>query len=122
MSELGRLYADNERIVNEGDMGEEMFVLQTGKVKITKNSPTGEMTLTVLESGSIFGEMALFDKTPRSANVVAVGQARILSIDKKKLFKTINRDPTLVFKILNSLSSRVRTLSNEVMELRNNKA
>jgi CRP/FNR family cyclic AMP-dependent transcriptional regulator len=80
------------------------------------------MTLTHLESGSIFGEMALFDKTPRSANVIAVGQARILSIDKKKLFKTINRDPTLVFKILNSLSSRVRSLSDEVMALRNKKA
>ena len=122
MSELGKLYADNELIVREGDRGEEMFVLQTGKVKITKNTPTGEMTLTTLESGSIFGEMALFDKTPRSANVIAVGQARVLSIDKKKLFKTINRDPTLVFKILNSLSARVRSLSNEVMALRKNKA
>jgi CRP-like cAMP-binding protein len=41
MSELGRLYADNELIVREGDIGEEMFVVQTGRVKITKNSPTG---------------------------------------------------------------------------------
>jgi CRP-like cAMP-binding protein len=122
MSELGRLYDDNEVIVREGDVGEEMFVIQTGKVKITKNVSDGEMTLAVLESGEIFGEMALFDKKPRSANAVAAGQARVLSIDKRKLFKTINRDPTLVFKILTTMSSRVRKLTDEVMELRNRKA
>jgi CRP-like cAMP-binding protein len=58
---------------------------------------------------------------PRSADAIAVGGARVLSVNKAKLFKTINRDPTLVFKILRSMADRVRRLSNEVAALRNKK-
>ncbi len=119
MSELGRLYADNEVIIREGDKGDAMFVVQTGKVRITKNTPSGEVMLALLEAGTIFGEMALFDNIRRSATASAAGPARVLSIDKKKLFKTIHRDPTLVFKIMSTLSARVRQLNQEVTELRN---
>jgi CRP-like cAMP-binding protein len=116
--ELGRGYHDGDVIFREGEKGEMMYVIQSGKVKITREGPSGEITLGVLGGGEIFGEMALFDRLPRSATAVAAGEARILSVDRKKLFPTISRDPTLLFKILETMSQRIRRLDDEVEKLR----
>ncbi len=109
--ELGRVYTNGEAICREGERGEAMYVIQSGKVKITKHSPAGELMLATLGSGDFFGEMALFDKLPRSATATALGEARVLSVDKRKLFSTISNDPTLVFKILETMSQRIRRLN-----------
>jgi CRP-like cAMP-binding protein len=116
--ELGRIYSDGEVIFREGATGEGIYVIQSGKIKITKAGDSGEITIATLESGEIFGEMALFDRLPRSATATALGEARVLSIDKKKLFATVSRDPTLVFKILESMSSRIRRVDEELMRLK----
>ena len=116
--ELGKVYASGETIFNEGSTGEVMYVIQSGKVKITKKTESGEMTIATLGEGEIFGEMAVFDRMPRSATAIALGDARVLSVDKKKLFTTINRDPTLVFKMLESMSQRIRKLDGELAKLK----
>ncbi len=116
--ELGKVYTNGEVICKEGEKGEAMYVIQSGKVKITKQSQSGETLLATLESGNMFGEMALFDKLPRSASATALGEARVLSIDKKKLFTTISRDPTLVFKILETMSQRIRRLNENLTGLK----
>ncbi len=120
-SELGRIYKDGEVIFREGDEGDSMYVIQAGEVKITKNTPSGEVTIAVLGTGEIFGEMALFDRLPRSATAIASGEARVLSVDRKKLFSTISRDPTLVFKLIESMSKRIRRLNEELLKLRRHK-
>ena len=115
--ELGRVYTNGEVICREGEKGEVMYVIQSGKVKITKHAHSDEVTLANLESGDIFGEMSIFDKLPRSATATALGEARVLSIDKKKLFTTISHDPTLVFKILETMSQRIRRLNDNIAGL-----
>jgi CRP-like cAMP-binding protein len=115
--ELGRIYANGETICKEGETGDVMYVIQSGVVKITKHAHTGELVLATLEGGAMFGEMSLFDKLPRSATATALGEARVLSIDKKKLFATISDDPTLVFKILETMSQRIRSLNENVTVL-----
>ena len=117
-SELGRIYSDGEIIFREGDVGDAMYVIQSGKINITKKAASGEFVIATLQSGEIFGDMALFDKLPRSATARASGNAKILTIDKKKLFSTISRDPTLVFKLLESMSQRIRKLDQELMTLK----
>lgn len=119
--ELGKVYAEGELIFKEGDEGDRMYVVQSGRVQITKNTSSGDLTIATLGSGEIFGEMALFDRLPRSATARALDEARILSIDKKKLFQTIDRDPTLVFKTLESMSRRIRRLDEEFAKLRKSK-
>jgi CRP/FNR family transcriptional regulator, cyclic AMP receptor protein len=116
--ELGKLYFDKEIIFREGSTGDEMYVIQKGNVKITKNTDLGNVTIATLKNGEIFGEMALFDKLPRSATAIAHGETRILSVDKKKFFATISRDPTLVFKMLESMSNRIRRLNEELSTLK----
>jgi GAF domain-containing protein len=119
--ELGRVYSEGEIIFQEGDEGDRMYVVQAGKVKITKKHATGELTIATLQPGEIFGEMALFDRMPRSATAVAVGEARILGIEKIKLFQSIDRDPTLVLKVIESMSRRIRSLDEEFTKLKKNK-
>src|SRR5205823_13132205 len=59
----------NEKIFQEGEVGTEMYLIGAGKVRISKMVPgVGEEALAILESGSYFGEMALIDDTPRSAD------------------------------------------------------
>jgi len=116
--ELGKPYGEGEIIFKEGDKGETMYVIQSGKVTIYKSTPAGDVHISELGGGEIFGEMALFDRLPRSASAKTHNEARILSIDKKKLFSTISKDPTLVFKILESMSSRIRRVNDELMKLK----
>jgi putative methionine-R-sulfoxide reductase with GAF domain len=116
--ELGRVYSEGEIIFREGDEGDRMYVVQSGAVRITKKTVSGELTIATLNSGEIFGEMAVFGKMPRSATAVAAGEARILTIDKRKLLQTISRDPTIVFKMLESMSHRIRKLDEEFAKLK----
>jgi CRP-like cAMP-binding protein len=116
--ELGRVYSDGEIIFKEGDIGGSMYVIQDGTIHIIKKAASGEVIIATLKSGEVFGEMALFDRLPRSASARASGEARVLSIDKKKLFPSINRDPTLVFKLLDSMSQRIRKIDEELMKLK----
>lgn len=117
-SDLGRTYKDGEIICREGEEGKGMFVILSGKVEVTKKVPDGELTIAILNKGEMFGEMALFDRLPRSATVRAHGEAVVLSIDKKGFIGKVSEDPTLSFNILESMSRRIRTLTNELTKLK----
>jgi CRP-like cAMP-binding protein len=91
-----------------------MFVIQSGTVEVSKQRPEGEMVLRTMTKGEIFGEMALFDRMPRSATVKAKGGAVVLSIDKKGFFAKASKDPTLAFNILEGMSRRIRALTGEL--------
>ena len=112
--ELGKMYSDGEIIFKEGERGDVMYVIQSGEVKISKKLVSDHTIIATLHSGEIFGEMAIFDKLPRSATAMASGEARVLSIDKKKLLSTISHDPTLAFKIIETMSQRIRKLDENL--------
>lgn len=117
--ELGKIFNDGEVIVQQGDVGEQMFVVQAGKVEVVLESKGTQERVSVLESRDFFGEMALFDKELRSATVRALGEARVLTIDKRTLLKRISEDPLLAYNLLRAMSSRVRDLNNQVSAGRN---
>jgi CRP-like cAMP-binding protein len=119
--ELGLDYEDGAVIFREDDAGDCMYYISTGKVKISKSSPEGEVHIATLVKGEIFGEMALFDRLPRSATATASGETRLLTVDRKKFFTSINRDPTLAFKILEAMSKRTRRLNVQYTKTRNKK-
>jgi len=119
--EIGKIYKHGEIICREGEEGKNMFVIQSGKVKVTKNLPEGEVAIATLQKGDFFGEMALFDHLPRSASVKAEGEAVVLSVDRKGFFDKASEDPTIAFNILEGMSRRIRTLTNEVSKIKNDK-
>lgn len=111
---LGRIYKDGEAIVEEGTQSRTMYVIQSGKVKVVKSTGRTETTLATLMEGDIFGEMSLFDASPRSATVKALGEARVLAIDHEGLLKRIKMDPTLAFRIIKQMSQRIRDLNSRL--------
>lgn len=116
---LGRLYQDGEEIVHEGDTGDCMYVVQSGRVEVLHGTDAGnEERLTVLEAGASFGEMAIFEHEPRSATVRALGQAMVMMIDKRTFLGRVQEDPTLAFHSMRQLCERIRVLSNEIVHLR----
>ena len=119
--ELGRKYRDGAAVFQEGDPGDCMYVIQTGSVKIVKPTPDGDVHIATLKEGEIFGEMALFERLPRSATATALGDTHLLTVDKKKFFASISRDPTLAFKILEAMSARTRRLNAEYSKLKSEK-
>jgi CRP-like cAMP-binding protein len=68
--------------------------------------------------GDVFGEMAIFDRQPRSATVRAKGNARVLTLDKRAFLKRVNEDPSFAFRILQIMSRHIRSLDEEFALLR----
>jgi len=108
---LGKIYADGEAIVRQGDVGDCMYVVQVGRVEVVQSTGVGEQHLAYLETGDFFGEMAVFEKEHRSATVRASGEARVLKVDKKTLLRRIKEDPLLAVNLLETMSHRIRDLN-----------
>ena len=95
-----------------------MYVIQEGRVDIVVEEDGVETVLRTAEIGEFIGEMAIFDREVRSATLRAAGEARLLTIDRKNFLKRINKDPSLAFRLVQSMSSRVRDLSAEIARLK----
>ena len=114
---LGKVYRDGEEIVHQGETGDCMYVIQTGQAEAIQGKEGKEVRLAVLGVGDVFGEMALFERMPRSATVRALGDERVLTIDKKTFLRQVHEDPSLAFRILQKMSYRIRELDTELFRL-----
>ena len=115
-SDFKRVYPDNTMIFCEHEPGNELFIIQTGKVKITKIIENKEVLIAVLKEGDIFGEMALLENKPRNASASAYGETSLMSITKENFKNIISTQPQLVTKLISLLAERTwvvyRQLSN----------
>lgn len=114
---LGKVYRPGEVIVRQGDVGDCMYVVQSGKVEVVLEKEGKEIRLAELGEGEFFGEMALFEKDVRSATVRPLGEVRILTVDKKMFLRKIHDDPSLAFMIMQKMSRRIRELDGELMRI-----
>jgi flavin-dependent dehydrogenase len=118
MGELGKVYQSGEIIVRQGEVGDCMFFVQSGKVEVIKESEGREIRLAELGPGEFFGEMALFEKDVRSATVRPLGEVRVLTVDRKMFLRKIHDDPSLAFRVMQKMSRRIRELDDELMRVR----
>ncbi len=101
-----------ETLFREGDKGDEMYLIKTGKIKIVKEMDPGEeKTLAVLEAGSFFGEMAVLDKRPRSASAIAETDTELIIVDRGVFLRKVNENPFIKY-IISTLSDRLRKTDN----------
>lgn len=112
-----RTYRDLEVIFREGEPGSEMYLIKSGKVKITKKMQGIIAKIAVLEPGEFFAEMALFENQPRSATATALGKVELVAYDKATLTESIKEDPALALTMLEAMSRRVRSIDEEVTRL-----
>ena len=116
-SKYGKNFKAGELICKEGDEGSTMFILQSGRIKITKKADDVEKTLVTLEPGDFFGEMAVIDHMKRSASATAVEDCRVIELDEKLFEVHMQTNPKIVKKILKSLSSRLRDTNRQIENL-----
>ena len=114
-----REISEGQLVFREGSTGDEMYVVVSGKVRISKEIPgAGEEALTLLGPGSYFGEMAAIDDAPRSADAVAHTACALLAIRREDLDRVMFLDKDLAYAVLwafvRTLSSRLRETSEKL--------
>ena len=115
--DLGKAYANGETIIREGDVGDCMYVIQEGQAEVLVKSGEGEIQLAVLGPGAFFGEMAVFERDVRSATIRALGNTRVITVDKKNFMRRVHEDPALAFRLVETMSHRVRNLTKKIANL-----
>ncbi|HNR87048.1 MAG TPA: Crp/Fnr family transcriptional regulator [Spirochaetota bacterium] len=107
-SSLTRNYRDNVMVFCENEPGQELYIIQAGKVKITK-IVDDEVLLAVLKAGDIFGEMALLDNKPRSASAISFGDVTLFAINKANFEGMVQAQPQMATRLIQLLSERIWT-------------
>jgi CRP/FNR family cyclic AMP-dependent transcriptional regulator len=104
-----RRYPKGSFIVGQNEVGTCMYLLASGRVKISLASPEGkELVLNYLEAPAHFGEMSLVDSQKRSADVIAVTDVELFALDGKDLSTAIQLQPRLALSLIATLSRRLR--------------
>lgn len=115
-------FREGSMIFREGEKGDKLYIVLDGRIRISKFIPgVGEEALTVLDRGDFFGEMALIDDKPRSADGKAhEGDATVLSIDRATLNEILSMDPHASLQFLNLLcrmiSRRLREINEKIVQ------
>lgn len=112
LAELGDAIAvpDGRAIVSEGDAGESFFVLTSGKVRIER----GGREVATLGAGDYFGELALFDPSPRNATVTAVGQVSLVAMTREAFLRALDQAPAVRDALLHGMARRIHELDARV--------
>jgi CRP-like cAMP-binding protein len=118
MKEFKRVYPDNTMIFCEHEPGNELYIIQAGKVKITKIINNKEVLLAVLKEGDIFGEMALLENKPRNASATAYGETTLMCVNKENFKNMISTQPQLVTKLISLLAERTWTVYRQLANLK----
>jgi len=113
---MNRKYPDNTMLFCESEPGDELFIIQDGRVKITKVMEE-EILLAVLKPGDIFGEMALLDNKPRSASAISYGEVSVLAINKSNFEGMVQAQPQLATRLIQLLSERLWTAYRQLENL-----
>ena len=121
LGELGKTYEDGDIIIQQGDEGNCMYVIQEGQVEVILENDGKEIKVGVRDPGEFFGEMAIFDRDVRSATIRSLGQSRILTVDKKNFMRRVHEDPSLAFRLVEIMSKRIRELGEEIARLQQDK-
>ena len=105
-------YQKNEMIFSEEESGDELFIIKSGTVKVLRQIKNEEQTIVILNPGEFFGEMALFDKHPRSASVKMMDDGELVVLEKSDFDQMKTEVPSLVIKlmeiVITTLSDRLR--------------
>jgi CRP-like cAMP-binding protein len=93
------------RIIKKGDPGDALFLVLAGEVRVRLIIGMEDKTLCTIRAGQFFGEMALFNNSPRSADVVAVTETRLMRVTQPAFMLFVEEIPDLASAILHTLAS-----------------
>ncbi len=113
-----RTFRSGEVIFHRDDPGQVLYLIKEGKVKICLISPDGqEIALAVLGASEYFGEFALYDGLPRSADAIAIEKVECYTLQRSDFHNAIMKNPKIAIQVLEGLSKRLRNTDNMVEDL-----
>lgn len=113
-----RTYHKGQMILRQGDEGNSLFVIVAGRVRIFTLSPDGyELSVSIVDQGNFFGEMALLDGEPRSANVEAMQRTEVLVLHRQAFRNHLLSNPIAAIHVIETLSQRLRHTTESAEEL-----
>jgi CRP-like cAMP-binding protein len=119
-SHFARVYKEGSLIFAEGELGNELYIITKGFVKITRILNGTEMIVAVLKEGEIFGEMAILEYKPRSATAVALEDVTLIVVLKNNFASMAKTQPQVLFRLTCMLSERIwfgyKQLSNAMIK------
>ena len=109
-----RNLAAGDVLFREGEVGDYAYQIVKGKIEVCKFNGDEYVTLSILEKGALFGEMALIDKQPRSAMARAVDEVVVKEIDKTALLGFLKNSPQTAFNMMQQLASYARNANEKL--------
>lgn len=109
-------YTKDARIFKKGDPGGVLYILVDGEVGIEQEKRVGSALLATIEKGSYFGEMSLFDNSPRSASATAMKDCFVLELNRAPIITLTMQNPDLALELINMLSQRIRETSDKIAD------
>lgn len=110
-----RSWPDGSQIIIEGESGEEVYFITSGKVKVTLYGEEGrEIVLAILKDGDMFGEMSIIDDKPRSANVEATTDLECLVVSKTAFLDYLSRHHKVYMRFFAYLTGRLREATRKI--------
>ncbi len=103
-----RKYRDKEHVIEEGDSGDSMYVIRSGRTRVVAHMLGRELELAVLSEGDVFGEVGFLTGRPRTAAVIADGPVEVYEISRLNIEKLIETNPEVIGKIEDFYETRVR--------------
>lgn len=118
LKKFGKKFPPESPLVKEGDKGNTMFLIHSGKVAIVKQTPVGEKILATLKDGDFFGEMALLGLQPtRAATARTLTQTQVLELNRDAFEAMVKRSPDIALAVIQTLATRLRDANGKVASL-----
>ena len=106
--QMVRVYNRESMIFCECQSGGELYIIQKGRVKISKIVDNSEVLLAVLKEGDMFGEMALLENKPRSATAItAAEECQLLAVNRQNFNQMVATQPQLIARLTTTLADRI---------------
>ena len=113
-----RKVARGKEIFAKGDPGTGLFGVLSGSVKISVASAEGkDIVLNIIQQGEIFGEIALLDGHPRTADASAIADCELATIERREFLQFLRTQPDVMLKFVEILCARLRRTSEQVQDL-----
>jgi CRP/FNR family transcriptional regulator len=113
-----RTYPKGQVLCSEGDPGDELLVLETGRVRVSRFAPSGqEIVLAEVDAPGAFGELALVDGAPRAATVTAESTVQVRYLSREIVMDLVMNDPAVAAALLRSMAAMVRATNERLGDM-----
>lgn len=109
-------FRQGDTIFMEGEQGDAMYVIVEGQVQIVRRGARAPVVLATLQPGAFFGEMAVVDRSERTATAVAATDATLLAVGASELEVLLKQRPDVGAKMIRTLVRRLKYTTNQVMD------